>query len=81
MIFTEQGSKRQASIHIVRGEAALAALDPQGLEVMDADLPTFASRLRQENHTLKRALTDPHIFSGIGNEYSDESCTPRAFRR
>jgi formamidopyrimidine-DNA glycosylase len=72
VIFTEAGSKRQASIHIVRGEAALAALDPQGLEVLDADLPTFASRLRQENHTLKRALTDPHIFSGIGNAYSDE---------
>jgi formamidopyrimidine-DNA glycosylase len=72
VIFTEQGSKRQASIHIVRGEAALAALDPQGLEVMSADLAAFTSRLRQENHTLKRALTDPHIFSGIGNAYSDE---------
>ncbi len=72
VIFTEQGSKRQASIHIVRGDAALAALDPGGLEVMDADLPAFATRLRQENHTLKRALTDPHIFSGIGNAYSDE---------
>jgi formamidopyrimidine-DNA glycosylase len=72
VVFTEAGSKRQASIHIVRGEAALAALDPRGLEVMDADLAAFASRLRQENHTLKRALTDPHIFSGIGNAYSDE---------
>ena len=72
VIFTEQGSKRQASIHIVRGEAALAALDPQGLEVLSADLAAFTSRLRQENHTLKRALTDPHIFSGIGNAYSDE---------
>jgi formamidopyrimidine-DNA glycosylase len=72
VVFTEAGSKRQASIHIVRGEAALGALDPNGLEVLAADLVTFASRLRQENHTLKRALTDPHIFSGIGNAYSDE---------
>ncbi len=72
IIFTEAGSKRQASIHLVRGEAALAALDPQGLEVLTADLSAFAGRLRQENHTLKRALTDPHIFSGIGNAYSDE---------
>jgi formamidopyrimidine-DNA glycosylase len=72
VIFTEQGSKRQASIHIVRGAEALAALDPRGLEVLTADLPAFAERLRRENHTLKRALTDPHIFSGIGNAYSDE---------
>jgi formamidopyrimidine-DNA glycosylase len=72
VIFTEAGSKRQASIHLVRGEPALAALDPQGLEVLSADLAAFASRLGQENHTLKRALTDPHIFSGIGNAYSDE---------
>jgi formamidopyrimidine-DNA glycosylase len=72
VVFSEAGSKRQASIHLVRGEAALAALDPQGLEVLSADLSVFASRLRQENHTLKRALTDPRIFSGIGNAYSDE---------
>ena len=71
-ILTEAGSKRQASIHIVRGEDALTALDPHGLEVMDADLATFSARLTQENHTLKRALTDPRIFSGIGNAYSDE---------
>jgi formamidopyrimidine-DNA glycosylase len=71
-ILTEAGSKRQASIHIVRGEEALAALDPSGLEVMDADRSAFAARLTQENHTLKRALTDPRIFSGIGNAYSDE---------
>jgi len=71
-ILTEAGSKRQASIHIVRGEQALAALDPLGLEVLTADVAAFASRLRQENHTLKRALTDPHVFSGIGNAYSDE---------
>jgi formamidopyrimidine-DNA glycosylase len=72
VVFTEAGSKRQASIHLVRGEAALALLDPQGLEVLSADRSAFASRLRQENHTLKRAMTDPHIFSGIGNAYSDE---------
>jgi formamidopyrimidine-DNA glycosylase len=71
-ILTEAGSKRQASIHILRGAREVAALDPQGLEVFDADLPSFAERLTQENHTLKRALTDPHIFSGIGNAYSDE---------
>jgi formamidopyrimidine-DNA glycosylase len=71
-ILTEQGSKRQASIHIVRGAAAATALAPQGLEVLDADLPAFATRLTDENHTLKRALTDPRIFSGIGNAYSDE---------
>jgi len=71
-ILTEAGSKRQASIHILRGAQDVAALDPQGLEVFDADLPTFAERLTRANHTLKRALTDPHIFSGIGNAYSDE---------
>jgi formamidopyrimidine-DNA glycosylase len=71
-ILTEAGSKRQASIHIVRGEEALGAFDAGGLEVLDADLQAFATRLRARNHTLKRALTDPHIFSGIGNAYSDE---------
>jgi formamidopyrimidine-DNA glycosylase len=72
LLFTEAGSKRQASIHLVRGAGALAALDPGGLEVLDADLDQFARRLRRTNHTLKRALTDPHILSGIGNAYSDE---------
>ena len=72
IILTEAGSKRQASIHIVRGRAALAPFDPGGLEVFEADLPQFAERLTRENHTLKRALTDPHILSGIGNAYSDE---------
>jgi formamidopyrimidine-DNA glycosylase len=72
ILFTEAGSKRQASVHVVRGEAGLAAHDRGGLEVLEADLPAFAGRLRAENHTLKRALTDPHIFSGIGNAYSDE---------
>ena len=72
VVLTEAGSKRQASIHIVRGADALAAFDPQGLEVLEADLPAFAARLTAQNHTLKRALTDPRIFSGIGNAYSDE---------
>ena len=72
IILTEQGARRQASIHVVRGEDALGAYDPGGLEVMSADLITFADRLRRENHTVKRALTDPRIFSGIGNAYSDE---------
>jgi formamidopyrimidine-DNA glycosylase len=71
VIITEAGSRRQASLHVV-GRAALAAMDPGGLEVLDADLPTFAARLARVSHTLKRALTDPHIFSGIGNAYSDE---------
>jgi len=72
LILTEAGSKRQASLHVVQGEAALAPHDPGGLEVMDADLVAFAETLRRGNHTLKRALTDPHLFSGIGNAYSDE---------
>ena len=71
-ILTEQGAKRQASVHIVAGANALTALDPGGLEVLESSLPDFAQRLTEENHTLKRALTDPHIFSGIGNAYSDE---------
>jgi formamidopyrimidine-DNA glycosylase len=72
VLLTEAGSKRQASIHVVSGDQAIAAFDPGGLEVFDADLPTFAERISRENHTLKRALTDPHILSGIGNAYSDE---------
>jgi formamidopyrimidine-DNA glycosylase len=71
-ILTEQGAKRQASIHLISGAAELASLDPGGLEVLGSSLPEFAERLTRENHTLKRALTDPHIFSGIGNAYSDE---------
>jgi formamidopyrimidine-DNA glycosylase len=72
LLFTEAGSKRQASLHVVRGEAGLEPHERGGLEVLEADLPAFAERLLAENHTLKRALTDPHIFSGIGNAYSDE---------
>jgi formamidopyrimidine-DNA glycosylase len=72
LILTEAGSKRQASLYVVQGSDALAQHDPGGLEVMAADLPAFAAALRRDNHTLKRALTDPHLFSGIGNAYSDE---------
>jgi len=72
LVLTEAGSKKRASMYIVRGEAALAAHDPGGLEVLEADLESFAARLTLENHTLKRSLTDPHFFSGIGNAYSDE---------
>jgi formamidopyrimidine-DNA glycosylase len=72
LVLTEAGTKRRASLHVVLGRDALARHDPGGLEVLDADLPAFAAALRAENHTLKRALTDPHLFSGIGNAYSDE---------
>jgi formamidopyrimidine-DNA glycosylase len=72
LILTEAGTKRRASIHLVEGEAALAAMDPGGLEVLDARPEEFGARLKQDRHTLKRALTDPHLFSGIGNAYSDE---------
>jgi len=72
LILTEAGTKRRASINLVEGEAALAAMDPGGLEVLEARLEDFAARLRADRHTLKRALTDPHLFSGIGNAYSDE---------
>ena len=69
---TEAGSKRRAAIHLVRGEAALAAHDPGGLELFEADLATFRAALTRESHTLKRSLTDPRILSGMGNAYSDE---------
>ena len=72
LVLTEAGSRKRASLHIVRGEEALQALDPGGLEVLDADVQAFGARLTSENHTLKRALTDPHLLSGIGNAYSDE---------
>ena len=72
LIMTEAGTKRQASLHVVQGRDALSRHNPGGLEVLSIDLPTFAAALRRENHTLKRALTDPHLFSGIGNAYSDE---------
>jgi formamidopyrimidine-DNA glycosylase len=72
LLLTEAGTKRRASITLVKGHAALEAVDRGGLEVMSADLEAFAERLRRENHTLKRSLTDPRLFSGIGNAYSDE---------
>ena len=72
LIMTEAGTKRQASLYVVQGRDALARHDPGGIEVMNIDLATFVEALRRENHTLKRALTDPHVFSGIGNAYSDE---------
>ncbi len=72
LAFTEAGTKRRASLHCVAGEAALAAFDPGGLEVLACDAASFSLRLRSENHTLKRALTDPRLFAGIGNAYSDE---------
>jgi formamidopyrimidine-DNA glycosylase len=72
LVLTEAGSQRRASLHAALGEEGLRALHAGGLEVMDAEMPAFAAALASENHTLKRALTDPHLFSGIGNAYSDE---------
>lgn len=72
LVLTEAGSKKRASLHLVSGEAGLHGLDPGGLEVLDADLEAFSTRLTSSNHTLKRSLTDPRLFSGIGNAYSDE---------
>jgi formamidopyrimidine-DNA glycosylase len=72
VVFTEAGTKKRASLHLIADEAALSGMDPGGLEPLDADPAAFAARLAVENHTLKRALTDPRLFSGIGNAYSDE---------
>lgn len=72
LLLTEAGTKKRASIHLVRGQAGLQEHDPGGLEVFDASLEQFRGALTRENHTLKRALTDPGLFSGIGNAYSDE---------
>jgi formamidopyrimidine-DNA glycosylase len=72
LLLTEAGSKKRASLHLVRGEAELQALNRGGVEVLDCDLSGFRRALLRENHTLKRALTDPRLFSGIGNAYSDE---------
>ena len=72
LLLTEAGTKRLASIHLVKGQDSLAQFDMHGLEVLEAGLAEFAARLTNENHTLKRALTDPRSFSGIGNAYSDE---------
>jgi len=72
LLFTEAGSRKQASLHLVRGDAAVAAMDPGGADVFAMTVAEFAAALRRSNHTLKRSLTDPHLFSGIGNAYSDE---------
>lgn len=72
LLLTEAGSQKRASLHVVAGEAGLRALDPGGLEVLDTDLQHFSAALTSANHTLKRALSDPRLFSGIGNAYCDE---------
>ena len=72
LLLTEAGAKRRASMHLARGQAALAALDPGGIDVLTSSVDQFAAALARENHTLKRALTDPRLLSGIGNAYSDE---------
>lgn len=72
LVLTEAGSKRRASLYVVAGEEALAALDPGGIEPLTADLDAFRAALTRERHTLKRALTDPRLIAGIGNAYSDE---------
>ncbi len=72
ILWTEAGSKKRASLHVVRGENGLRSLDPGGLEVLNAAPEEFTATLLSANHTLKRALTDPRLFSGIGNAYSDE---------
>jgi formamidopyrimidine-DNA glycosylase len=72
LVLTEAGKQRRASLHLVDGEKNLEQFDRGGLEVMDSTLADFSARLRSENHTLKRSLTDPRLFSGIGNAYSDE---------
>jgi formamidopyrimidine-DNA glycosylase len=72
LLLTEAGSKRRASIHIVRGEEAVLAMNPGGIEPLEMTLEAFRAALTRERHTIKRTLTDPHVFSGIGNAYSDE---------
>src|SRR3982750_2315901 len=72
LTFTEAGTQHRASLHVIAGEDSLRALDAGGLDVFEASLDQFAAALRSENHTLKRSLTDPRVFSGIGNAYSDE---------
>jgi formamidopyrimidine-DNA glycosylase len=72
LLLTEASPKKRASLHLVRGKAAVDALDPGGLEPLTATTAEFAEALRRENHTVKRSLTDPHLLSGIGNAYSDE---------
>lgn len=72
LVLTEAGSKRRASLHLVRGEHGLEAIDPGGIEILSSDLESFRTALTAENRTLKRALSDPRLVSGVGNAYSDE---------
>src|SRR5262245_45166728 len=72
LVLTEAGTKKRASLHVAQDEAELRAHDPGGLEVLGCSLAEYTQALTRDNHTLKRALTDPHLFSGIGNAYSDE---------
>ena len=72
LLLTEAATQKRASLHVVEGEEALASFNPGGLDVMTSDVAAFTAALQRESHTLKRALTDPHLFSGIGNAYSDE---------
>jgi formamidopyrimidine-DNA glycosylase len=72
LVLTEAGTKRRASLHILKGEEGLGSVDAGGIDVFSSDLPSFRATLTAENHTLKRALTDPRLLSGIGNAYSDE---------
>jgi formamidopyrimidine-DNA glycosylase len=72
LVLTEAGSKRRASLHVVRGEEGLRSIDPGGIEILNCDLDAFQAALTSENRTLKRALTDPRLVSGVGNAYSDE---------
>ena len=72
LVLTEAGAKRRASLHVVEGEEGLRSFDAGGIEIFSSDLDSFRAKLSAENHTLKRALTDPHLVSGIGNAYSDE---------
>jgi formamidopyrimidine-DNA glycosylase len=81
LLLTEMGSKKRASLHVVRGRERLVEHDPKGLEIFDSDLRAFRAALTRENHTLKRTLTDPHVFSGIGNAYSDEILHRPNYRR
>jgi Formamidopyrimidine-DNA glycosylase len=81
LAFTEAGTRKRASLHVVQGAAALAEFDRGGVELDDIDAAAFAARLKQENHTLKRALTDPKLFSGIGNAIRTRSCIAPACRR
>ncbi len=72
LILTEASTRKRASLHLVRGEAGVKAMDPGGIEPLEADATAFREAIRRESHTIKRTLTDPHVFSGIGNAYSDE---------